>query len=299
MKQPIQNYFRLGTLQWMSYPKTAPMEGLRKIVRDEFFNVIETKGYGADDASAAALLAQSGLGVCFAAQPHQLAGGINPNAVDETERAAAETALLALLDEAEALGAEGFALLAGKWQEETKEIAFTQLLKTVGALCAAAQEKGMCVELEVFDYDVDKAVLIGPAPLAARFAAEVRKSYDNFGLLVDLSHIPICHEGIEYAVRTLAPYATHFHYGNAVMTPGAPSYGDKHPRFGFPNSVNGTAELTEFLRVLRREGFFRPDAPYILSMEVTPQPGEDEDAVIAGTKRALMRAWAALEDEDT
>ena len=59
------------------------------------------------------------------------------------------------------------------------------------------------------------------------------------------------------------------------------------------------AELTEFLRVLRREGFFRPDAPYILSMEVTPQPGEDEDAVIAGTKRALMRAWAALEDEDT
>ena len=28
-------------------------------------------------------------------------------------------------------------------------------------------------------------------------------------------------------------------------------------------------------------------------------PGEDEDAVIAGTRRALMRAWAALEDEDT
>jgi hypothetical protein len=42
-------------------------------------------------------------------------------------------------------------------------------------LCKYAATKGMNVEIEVFDYDVDKRSLIGPAPLAARFAAEIRE----------------------------------------------------------------------------------------------------------------------------
>lgn len=50
--------------------------------------------------------------------------------------------------------------------------------------------KGMSVELEVFDFDMDKAALIGPAPYAARFAADMRTTHNNFGLLVDLSHFP-------------------------------------------------------------------------------------------------------------
>ena len=46
----------------------------------------------------------------------------------------------------------------------------------------------MMVELELFDFDMDKAVLIGPAPLAARFAEEMRQTHSNFGILADLSH---------------------------------------------------------------------------------------------------------------
>ena len=37
-------------------------------------------------------------------------------------------------------------------------------------------------------------------------------------------------------------------------------------------------------------------SPYVLSMEVTPRPGEDEDAIVANTKRVIRRAWALLED---
>ena len=66
------------------------------------------------------------------------------------------------------------------------------------------------VELEIFDYDVDKASLMGPAPYAAQFAAEMRMTHNNFGLLVDLSHIPITHESSEFVVRTLRPYITIF-----------------------------------------------------------------------------------------
>ncbi|MBQ7063718.1 MAG: TIM barrel protein, partial [Firmicutes bacterium] len=242
------------------------------------------------------ILDQSHMKVCFGAQPWLLGPKLNPNAIDEAERQKAEKALLEALDTAEYFGARGMAFLAGKWQEETKEEAYRQLLKTTRTLCTAAAAKGMNIELEVFDFDMDKAALIGPAPLAARFAADMRTSHSNFGLLVDLSHFPTTYETSRFVVRTLRPYITHFHFGNAVVKPGCDGYGDLHPRMGYPNSANDTAELLDYLRVLKEEGFFNAEDPYVLSMEVTLRPGEDEGIVLANTKRVLNRAWALLED---
>lgn len=296
MREPIQTYFRLGILQWMSYPRAEEMQALKTICEDDFFDVIETKGYGPRNAEAAKLLDQSHLGVLYGAHPRILGEKLNPNDVNEENRQKAEHALLEMLEEAEVLHAEGIAFLSGKWEPETKEEAFSQLLKTTKTLCKKAKEKNMLVELEVFDYDVDKCSLIGPAPLAARFAEEVRKECDNFGLIVDLSHIPITHETSAEVVHTLRPYISHFHYGNAVLTPGCDAYGDKHPRFGYPNGVNDTKELTEYLRAIRDEGFCDPKNPVILSMEVSPRPFEDEQTVVASTKRTLLRAWAQLEE---
>ena len=84
--------------------------------------------------------------------------------------------------------------------------------------------------------------------------------------------------------------------GNAVVKKGCDGYGDLHPRMGYPESANDTPELIDYLRVLRDEGFFNAEEPYVLSMEVTLRPGEDEDIVLANTKRVLNRAWAMLED---
>ena len=90
---------------------------------------------------------------------------------------------------------------------------------------------------------MDKKALIGPAPLAARFAADMRLTHSNFGLLVDLSHFPTPYEDSRFVIRCLRPYLTHFHIGNAVVKQGAEGYGDQHPRFGFPESANGVEEL--------------------------------------------------------
>lgn len=296
MKDSIHKYFRVGTLQWMSYPNSTPLDSLLAIARDDYFDAIEIKGYGADNEAFKKLLDQSHLTVCYGAQPILLAGKLNPNALDELERKKAETALFAAIDEAESLGARTVAFLAGKWEEATKEEAYQQLLKTTRAICAYAATKGMNIELEVFDFDMDKAALIGPAPLAARFAADVRTTCQNFGLLIDLGHIATTYETSRFVVQTLRPYLTHFHFGNAVVTPGCDGYGDKHPRLGYPNSAFDTEDLLDFLRVLKEEGFFRADDPCVLSMEVTLRPGEDEGIVLANTKRALNRAWALLED---
>lgn len=296
MRESIHKFFRIGTIQWMSYPKSAPLDSLLAIARDDYFDAIELKGFGADNAAAKAILDQSHLHVCYGAQPRLLGPKLNPNDLDEAARKQAEKTLLEAVDEAEYLGAGGIAFLAGKWEESTKEQSYAQLLKTTRAVCDYAAGKNMNVELEVFDFDMDKAALIGPAPLAARFAADMRTTHHNFGLLVDLSHFPTTHETSRFVIRTLRPYITHLHFGNAVVKPGCDGYGDLHPRMGYPNSANDTSELLDFLRVLKDEGFFNAEHPYVLSMEVTLRPGEDEGIVLANTKRVLNRAWALLED---
>lgn len=298
MRESIHKYFRVGTIQWMSYPNSSPMDSLKAIAKDDYFDAIELRGYGSAEANAEAkaILEQSHLKVCFGAQPWLLGPKLNPNAIDEDARKRAEDALLRAVDEAEYLGAGGIAFLAGKWEKETAEQAYSQLLKTTCAVCGYAAGKNMNVELEVFDFDMDKAALIGPAPLAARFAADMRTTHHNFGLLVDLSHFPTTYETSRFVVRTLRPYITHFHFGNAVVKKGCDGYGDLHPRMGYPNSANDIAELADYLQVLKAEGFFCPENPYVLSMEVTLRPGEDEGIVLANTKRVLNRAWALVED---
>ena len=298
MKDSIHKYFQVGTIQWMSHPNYEIIDSLKKIATDDFFDAVEVCKFTDDEKrkQAKELLAQSHLKVCYGAQPRLLGPKLNPNDIDEAGRQAAEATLLEAVDEAEYLGAKGIAFLAGKWQEETKDLAFQQLLKTTGNVCAYAAKKGMMVELEVFDYDMDKAALIGPAPYAAKFAAEMRTKYNNFGLMVDLSHFPTTYETSQFVVRTLRPYITHFHIGNAVVKPGYEAYGDQHPRFGFPDSANDTPELLDFFRVLKEEGFFNAENPYVLSFEVKPWKDEDPEIIVANTKRVINRAWALLED---
>ena len=300
MRESIHKYFQVGTIQWMSHPPVnyPLLDSIKAIARDDFFDALEVTQIKDDAQREAAkkLLAQSHLKVCYGAQPRLLSTGLNPNDIDEEGRKKAEATLIEAVDEAEYLGARGIAFLAGKWQPETKDQAYAQLLKTTRAVCDYAAKKDMMVEVEVFDFDMDKAALIGPAPYAAQFAADMRTTHANFGLLVDLSHFPTTYETSKFVIRTLRPYITHLHLGNAVVKPGCPAYGDKHPRFGFPDSANDTPELLDYFRVLKAEGFFDAENPLVLSMEVTPFGDEDGDIIIANTKRVINRAWALLED---
>jgi sugar phosphate isomerase/epimerase len=305
MKEPIGKYFKVGIVACMAYPSMGKGEDpdslahLTRIACDDYFDAIEVNWLKnpQERAQAAGILASSHIEVLYGAAPRLLTTGLNPNHLAEAEREKAENTLLEAVDEAVEFGAKGIAFLAGKWQKETQEKSYTQLLKTTRAVCDYAKTKNILVELEVFDYDIAKASLIGPAPLAARFAADMRTTHPNFGLLIDLSHIPMTYESPEFVVRTLRPYLTHFHIGNTVCkNPAAAGYGDEHQRFGFPGGSNDTPEVTGFLRVLKNEGFFRPHDPYVLSFEVKPWKDEDPELVIANAKRVLNRAWALLEE---
>lgn len=305
MKESIHKYFNVGLISFMAYPATMKGDNeevlapLKKIALDDYFDVIEVTWIKDEKkrAEAAKILKASHLKVCYGAQPRLLTTGLNPNDIDEEGRKKAEVTLLEAIDEAEYLGAGGIAFLSGKWKEENKEQAYDQLLKTTRNLCDYAGTKNMQVVLEVFDFDIDKASLIGPAPYAAKFAADMRTSHSNFGLMIDLSHIPMTYESSKFVVRTLRPYLVHFHIGNTVIRrKDLEAYGDTHPCFGFPESENDVPQVLDFLRVLKEEGFFNAEDPYTLSFEVKPWKNEDPDTVVANAKRVLNRAWAVLED---
>ena len=300
MKDPIQKYFQVGTIQWMTHPQVnyPILDSVKTICCDEYFSALEITHIEDQETKDKVrdMLAQGHMKVCYGAQPRLLGPKLNPNDLDEEGRKKAEAVLIDSVDEAQYMGAKGIAFLAGKWEPETRDQAYAQLLKTTRAVCGYAASKGMMVELEVFDFDMDKAALIGPAPYAARFAADMRTTHNNFGLLVDLSHFPTTYETSRFVIQTLRPYITHLHIGNAVVKEGFEAYGDQHPRFGFPDSANDTEQLVDFFTVLKEEGFFNKDNPYVLSLEVKPWADEDGDIILANTKRVINRAWALVED---
>jgi sugar phosphate isomerase/epimerase len=303
MNQSMYGYMKVGLVAFMAYPGIMKGEGdvvetIKKIAADDYFTAIEVTWIKDPLAreQVKKILATSKMAVAYGSSPRLLTAGLNVNAVDETARQAAIASLKEGLDEAHELGAHAFSFLSGTYTEDGKEDAFRSLVGSTAELCAHAKTLGdMRVVLEVFDYDVDKKSLIGPVELAKRYAQEISKRYDNFGLMVDLSHLPLLRETPEQSILPIRDYVVHAHIGNAVCADQSyTAYGDTHPRFGFPNGANDVPELAEFLRVLLDMGFLNTENPPIVSFEVKPWADEDPDIVVANAKRTLSEAWARL-----
>lgn len=303
MNEPLYKYMKVGLVHFMAFPETIKGEGpvletIRKLATDEYFTAIEitTIKDRTTRQRVKKMLETAHMTVAYGAQPRLLTNGLNINDLDEGARQRALANLKEGIDEAFEMGAAGFSFLSGQYQEADKEAAYAALVQSTKEICAYARSKGnMKIALEVFDYDVDKKSLIGPAGLALRYAREVRKEYANFGLMVDLSHIPLIHETIEESLLPVKDYIIHAHLGNCVVkSPDLPGYGDVHPRFGFPNGENDVDEVVHYLRVLLEIGFLNPENPPIVSFEVKPFGDEDPDVVIANAKRVLNEAWSRV-----
>lgn len=299
----LKNYMKVGIIHSMAFPssfndKESLLESFKAIAEDDYFDVIETGQIKDLEAreQVKELLEVSKLANCYSGHSRLLSSGLNINDLNEEARKKAVEELKKGVDEAYYMGAEDFSFLSGHYIEEKKEEALEALVKSTKELCSYAAEKGkMSVLLEVFDYDIDKRCILGPIELVGRYAEEVSREHKNFGIMVDLSHLPQLRETAREAILPIKEYVKHVHVGNAVVKdPGMEAYGDLHPRFGFPNSENGVEELIEFLEVLLEIGYLNTENPPILSFEVKPRPYEDEMLVIAGSKRVLNEAWAKV-----
>lgn len=294
---------KVGLVHFMAYPSTLKGEGpvvetIKKIILDDYFSAIEitTIKDPTEREAVKAMLESSHMTVAYGAQPRLLTSGLNVNSLNEDARLCALDNLKNGIDEAYEIGASSFAFLSGNYEESSKEESYQALVKSTREVCAYAAGKGnMKIALEVFDYDVDKKSLIGPAGLALRYAREIRVEYPGFGLMVDLSHIPLIHETIEESLIPVKDYIVHAHIGNCVVkSPDMPAYGDVHPRFGFPNSENDVDQVVDYLRVLLNIGYLNTAKPPVVSFEIRPVGSEDPDIVIANAKRTLNEAWARV-----
>jgi len=307
MDESIYKYADVGLIHFMAYPQTMKGEGpiletLRKICEDDYFTLVEVTWMKDREVrkQAAAMIEQSGMRCAYGAQPALLSQKLNLNDPDEAGRKKAVEQVKSCVDEAYEIDASGFAFLSGRdpgngAREEGLQLLFESVLE----ICDYSAEKGyMPISLETFDQvEYGKNTILGPTEVAVDFAEAVRAYYPNFGLMLDLSHLPLFGESPWKMLHAAQDVIAHVHIGNCVMRdPTHPAYGDEHPRFGIAGGENGVIELAEFLEALFRIEYFDGITPKPLSFEVKPIAAYNEcsELVIANAKRALNQAWAMV-----
>jgi len=296
-------YLKMGIVHFMAFPELAGGRGpweesVKLIALDPFFSAIEITHIADDEQRRRVrdICRLANLDISFGAQPAILSQGLDLNSLEESQRSHAVDKLKSLVDEACFMGAESFVVLSGKDPGPNRRSEAVQALtRSFGELCVYSYgQMGPKIVAEVFDCDVDKCCLMGPAPLAREVGEAVCRDHDNFGLLVDLSHIPLLRESPRQALEPVKEFLTAAHLGNAVLQEGLPGYGDYHPIFGTPGSANDVPEMVDFLRTLVEIGFLDGRKRPLVSFEVKPLEGQDSLLVIANAKRALQRAWAQV-----
>jgi sugar phosphate isomerase/epimerase len=304
MDKPWNSFCTMSIVHFMAFPDAASGRGriadtVMSIAEDDFFDAIEI-AWIADDAErqkVREILEISQLQVGFCAHPIILDRKLNLNSLDEGKRRQAVDQMKRLLDQASELGASSFAFLSGRDPGEVdRKAALEALIDSVQQICTHSEERGIRPTLETFDRHVDKRALIGPVADAALVARAVRATHPGFGLLYDLSHMPILDETPE-DMAVIAEYLAHIHVGNCVKVDGQPLYGDMHPYIGFPGSVNGVDELACFLRGLFDIGYLaegKHPRPWV-GFEVKPQGlFQTPELIVANAKRVWRQAWARV-----
>jgi sugar phosphate isomerase/epimerase len=309
MVESWDKFMNVGTLHFMSFPEVGKGEGpvaetLEAILRDDFFTAVEITHIKDDKVreQVKKMLETSHVIASYVTHPRLLSNKLDINSLVEEDRKKAVAAVKEGIEEAAYLGATGVSALSGPHPGQgSEEEGVQKLLESIEELCAYSRRYQLAFELETFDFDVDKKCLIGRSELAAQVAKKIRTNYPNFGLIVDLSHIPLQYEPTKTAIKSCAPYATHFHIGNCVLKDrNHPAYGDQHPRFGVKGGENDVDQLREFFAALFEEGILKHDAARkaeekpLISFEVKPMAGENPLLVLANSKRAFKRAWSLL-----
>ena len=306
MRDPFSACGKLGIVHFMLYPAALKGEmpreqllaSLEYLAADTDLDVVEITWIKdpAIRGQVRDLLHQARVTVAFGCQPLLLTQKLSLNALDEAlVRRSIEEVKKGLTEAAE-MGASGIGILAGPAAGPEQRAAQSDIfVKSAVEICKDAQRRGLTVALEQFDRQPwAKNSLLGPIEECVAAARRIRCEVDNFGLLLDLSHLPLLGENSRHSLHGARGFMTHAHMGNCVMRdPQHPAYGDEHPRFGCTGGENDVAELAEYLRTLVFTGYLGTQRP-ILSFEVKPMAAYHEDPrwILAHSKRTFAAAWA-------
>lgn len=293
---------RVGLLHIMTLPKstTGPAEytkTLERILFDPYFGAVEInppadKGMISEVRD---MLKKSDFDVILSGARTLYTNDLDLNSLDETERMKAVDAIKSVIEMAAELEVHKVHFVSGKQVSSIYERpkAIKVLIKSLKEICSFAEKvKDIEITFEIHDYNIDRKRLIGPSIDARRVAKAIRKDFDNFGLMHDLSHFPLIRETSYSALNTVKKYLNHIHVGNCVVRDKSHyRYGDTHPMFSISEGEIGAEELAEFLEVLFAIGYLKEGSKPSISIEILTWEGEDPEDIISNAKETLNKAW--------
>lgn len=306
MSIPLRQSMRIGIVQFMAYPSTMSgkgpiLESIAELAADEFFDVIEVTHIEDPEIrrEAARMARIAGLDIAFGSQPLVLGQKLSLHSRNAGERQKALQIILAALEEAVEIGAVGFATMSGVDPGPSHRSEETKLfIDSLHQICARAQKlnSNLNVVVETFDRaPYAKNCMVGPTDEAVKIAEVLRKDYPRFGLMLDLSHLPLLNESSDHAITAAGSVLLHAHIGNCVKKNSQnPYYGDNHPPFDYEDGENAEDELVNYLRCLRDVGYLNPKHPPIVTIEVKPLSDAMRPACMGNVKRTLNRAISRL-----
>lgn len=188
------------------------------------------------------------------------------------------------------LGCKKIVVGSGPDYPDDREAAIERYVETMCCLLRQLPED-VIVTLEPTDRDIDRFYLFGKVAETADCIHAVRAAgCTNFGMLLDMGHIPLMHETFESSIAGLGDTLDHLHIASCLLDdPNHPLYGDKHIAWGEPGSIYTPEDGITFLRMIRAqkpEYFARPDCT--VTFEMRTMTGCDPQQTVD----RLLATWA-------
>ena len=302
MKDDIREYAKLGLVHHLLYPECGDssekhVETLLKFIKRTDIETFDCcLPYGQEYRQLLIPeIHNCGKTVCFAIHFYPLRS-LPLAAKTPTNRAQTWMIIDDMIEQAAAIGAEGFIFGAGtpSFHDATPED-FAAFDSFCDELCTKLKPHNITAMLEPFDMDIDKKFLYGPIDDCVKLAERIRARHDNFGFELDVAHLPLMRENFASAIKRIASYLKRVHLGNCVLKDKTnPRWGDTHPPVGFAGGEIDEPELTVILRSLLECGFLNKNNRGNLLVEMTPFPGKSADYTVEDNFSRLEKAWSKV-----
>ena len=300
MKENIREYARAGLVHHMLYPKSMEdfdehMATLAAFVRRGDIETFDCcLPYGEQQRAKLTSIIRncdkSDIGFAVYLFPFHKFSFCTP---EPNERAQVRLIVKDMVEQAVAIGAAGFIFGSGgpspAQATDAHRIAFAEFCRW---LCGELKPYGITAMLEPFDMTIDKKFLYGPTKECVALVESLKPEVDNFGIELDVAHLPLMGERFEDAIQTVAPCLRRVHLGNCILKDKShPLYGDRHVPIGFDGGEIDIPEVTNILRYLLEVGFLNKKNRGSLLIEMTRWPGRTEEETIKDNLSRLEQAW--------
>lgn len=301
METSIYEYLRVGLVYSQAYPDSFTsdsnfIENFRKISMDPYFNAIEfhSPKDKAIRKECIKILKDSRMYRIYLGTVEFANAGVNMLSWEKSARKKALEVSCRLVDDALEWGAEEILFFNGPdvGSEKRKE-AYNYLEEYYINLADYITRQGeIKLTMEVNDRNpIGKNFLCGPIDEAIEVCQNVKKYYPDFGLIIDLSHLPLLEEDPRATVLKAKDMFVHAHIGTCVKDPKNKLCGDMHPGFQAVGSEINVNDIVKFIKAGIESGAISDKCLMPLSIEVRPYGGQTANDVVEYAKDILTQAW--------